>query len=316
MYGQNSIWAIIISALLFIYVGKQILLLGKEVRATSINSINIKVFGPISPIVTGYLILTMAVICTAMLAGSGALFQEYVGINGQIGILISALIAIVVMFFGVNGILSANTIIVPILFAFNIFVFAFNRGFDIPQKDIGFISGSTWDVIKSGVSYAAFNLVLSAGVLASMGTKIDNPKILAAGGILGGVILGIMLAASNYCLFVHIPYIYNYEIPMIFIVEKMGSVFLKFYAFVLWGSIFTTLIGNLFTICSIIYEKTNLSPLISSIIVLSSGYFLSFLGFSGIVSTFYLPLGLIGILFVLIIIFTSLRKIRYMKYIK
>lgn len=100
MYGQNSIWAIIISALLFIYVGKQILLLGKEVRATSINSINIKVFGPISPIVTGYLILTMAVICTAMLAGSGALFQEYVGINGQIGILISALIAIVVMFLG------------------------------------------------------------------------------------------------------------------------------------------------------------------------------------------------------------------------
>jgi len=311
MYGHNSIWAIIISTLLFIYIGKRILLLGYDLGAISIGSINKKVFRNMSPIVTGYLIISMIIICTAMLAGSGALFYEYYDIDGQIGILITALLAIVVMLFGVKGILSANSIIVPVLIVFNIIIFAFALfNPNILQKESAFVTGTIGNVIRSGISYAAFNIVLSSGVLAPIGSEIDNPKILVAGGILGGAILGGMLAASDYCLRVHIPYIYDYEIPMLFVIKHMNSNVSKLYAPVLWGSIFTTLIGNLFTIISITSEKTNLSPLISSLIVLGCAYTLSFFGFSEIVSIFYPILGLIGIVFMILLMAASVIVLR------
>ncbi len=307
VYGQKSIWAIILSALIFIYVGKRILLLGKDIDAASISDINKKIFSFISPVVTGYMVIAMVIICTAMMAGSGALFEEYLGVDGQIGILITSFLAIIVMFFGMEGILSVNTIIVPVLIIFNVIIFVasfFNAGApNVSHNAAGFIKASTGNIIKSGLSYSAFNIILSAGVLAPMGREIKNPKILAAGGILGGAILGAMLLGSNYCLMINIPYIYNYEMPMLFIIKKVGSIISNFYSVILWGSIFTTLIANLFTVVSIVRKKVNFPSLVIALIVLGCGYILSFLGFSDIVSIFYPILGLIGIIFITVIVF-------------
>ena len=204
IYGQNSIWAIVLSALIFIYVGRRVLLLGKDVGAMSLSDINRKVFSFVSPVVTGYMIIAMIIICTAMMAGSGALFEEYLGVNRQVGILITSFMAMLVMFFGMEGLLSTNLIIVPVLIIFNIiiFIFIFFRvGMpNIAPSETGFVEASVGNIIKSGLSYSAFNIILSAGVLAPVGSEINNTKVLAAGGILGGIILGAMLLGSNYCL--------------------------------------------------------------------------------------------------------------------
>lgn len=306
IYGQSSIWAIIFSALIFIYVGKRILLLGKDLDATSISDINRKIFSFISPAVTGYMLIAMVIICTAMMAGSGALFEEYLGVSRHLGILITSFIAIIVIFFGMEGILSVNSIIVPILIIFNVIIFASNFfRLDIanifPSETV-FVKASALDIIKSGLSYSSFNIILSAGVLAPMGREIRNSKILAAGGVLGGIFLAAMLLGSNYCLLVNVPYIYNYEMPMLLIFNKAGSIISKFYAIILWGSIFTTLIANLFTIISIIREKIKFSSFTASLIVLACSYILSFLGFSHIVSIFYPILGLIGVIFIIMIV--------------
>src|SRR5690554_914089 len=84
-YGYNSIYAIVLATLLFIIVGKKILLLGRRLQAPSFGVLIDHVFGPISPIVNIYLAISYVLICGAMFAGAGALLYELFGIAYIIG---------------------------------------------------------------------------------------------------------------------------------------------------------------------------------------------------------------------------------------
>ena len=104
IYGDNSLWAILISSFLFVYIGIQILLLGMELGASSFKKLMDTMFGFLSPIVSIYLIFAMMVINMAMLAGAGAVFQEFGKMPYIVGVIITALIAIVIIGYGIKGI--------------------------------------------------------------------------------------------------------------------------------------------------------------------------------------------------------------------
>ena len=79
-YGYLSFWAILISVILFIVVGRRIMIYGGMLRAQSYGSVADYIFGKAALFVNLYLGLTFVLICGAMFAGAGALFQEQWGI--------------------------------------------------------------------------------------------------------------------------------------------------------------------------------------------------------------------------------------------
>ena len=76
VYGKYSALGIFISTLLFILVGKKVLLLGYKLNIKSFGEFVDIIFGSFSKIINAYLLFSFAVICTAMFSGAGTLFVE------------------------------------------------------------------------------------------------------------------------------------------------------------------------------------------------------------------------------------------------
>jgi uncharacterized membrane protein YkvI len=63
---------------------------------------------------------------------------------------------------------------------------------------------------------------------------------------------------------------------------------------VVWAEIFTTAIGNLFAIHTIIRENYRISSCFPAVAATAAGLIICLMGFSNIVSWFYPVLGMIG----------------------
>lgn len=310
IYGHNALWAILISSFLFIFIGTRILLLGMEFKASSFGKLIDIMFGFLSPIINIYLLFAMMVINMAMLAGAGAMFQEFGKTSYLVGVTITALAAIVTIGFGISGILSINKVLVTTILSFQIiiiFITLFTK--KSFEGQIDFVEASTIHIIKQGISYASFNIILSTGVLARLGQEFRDRNVLKLGGVLGGSILGAMLITSHYCLLAHIPYILDYEIPVLYIISNESRFFSILYFLVVWGAIFTTLVGNLFSMTSFFHDRFGINHIITAILIICIASLLSFLGFSSIVSTLYPIVGLIGVIFIIGVFFYS-RKVK------
>ena len=131
-------------------------------------------------------------------------------------------------------------------------------------------------------------MILSIGVLAPMGGEIRDVKSLSLGSLLGGGILGLLLAMSNYALLCFIPDVFHREIPQMLIVSKMGSFFVLVYVLLIWAEIFTTAVGNLFSIHTIAGEKFSAASALPQLLWASA--LLCCTGFN-IVSWFYPVMG-------------------------
>lgn len=305
-YGEISYLVLLLVTPIFMYVGSKILILGRELEASSYGDMIKDVFGRLSPFINIYLFIAYMVISIAMFAGAGALF----GKHNKIGVAITAILAAITIIIGMEGLLYANTIIIPLILIFDIIMFLYHiytPASTMPNVEIS--APSLFSCIRSGLMYTSYNAILCIGVLAPLGNTIKNTYMANCGGYMGGFLIGTMLIMSNYCLLVHVPDIYACEMPLLSIAKTINPLFGKLYTFILWGAIFTTLIANLFSITSIIENRLpshlqNIA-LIFMVLVLA---LLSAFGFSNIVSILYPILGIMGSIFLLYIVIYPLNS--------
>lgn len=310
-YGCSSILAILVSTALFISIGRSILFYGREIHAKSYGSVIDHVFGISAFLVNLYLGIVFILLCGSMFAGAGALFEEQWGIPYMIGASVTALLTLIVTLRGVKGVLAINILIVPCLVTFSVLVFGYitNQGCQ-PTITIHTLRlQEVFALLRTGVTYASFNLVLSIGVLAPLGGEIQDKKALSLGSFLGGSILGLLLVMGNYGLLLHMPEVLHWEIPQMIIVNKMGRLFVIFFTLVIWAEIFTTAVGNLFAIHTIAIEKYKAESALPAIGGTILGLAVCLLGFSNIVSWFYPILGIIGFALCIIILIRTFRGI-------
>jgi len=304
VYGKRSNFSILLAAFLFVWVGVRILKMGFELRARSFRDTIKLVFGGLSPFVNAYMLLAVIMVAAAMLAGAGALFEEYIGLPSYTGVVIMTIVVWGVVAFGLKGILAINAWIIPVIVIFNVFVFAYSLLMDDYTYEVMPVFEVTaFDIIKTGISYASFNIVLAVGVLTSAGSGVDDPRVLKMGGVLGGVILGAMLLMSNYSLMRYVPEIYEFEVPMLYIVHRMGPFFCAAFVVVMWGAILTTLVANVFSVACAVNDIFKLPVHVALLMTIVACVALSFVGFSRIVAFVYPLLGIIGFIVISVMFF-------------
>lgn len=296
MYGKYSIFSILLAAFLFMWAGVGVLRMGFETRSRSFRDAVKVVFGRLSPLVNAYMLFAITAVAAAMLAGAGALFEEYISLPFYIGVAVTAVVTWVLVASGLKGIFAMNAWVIPFIIIFNIFVFAYSHWMDdyayeyMPAFDV-----TAADVIKSAVSYVSFNIVLALGVLLSAGSEADEPWHLKLGGALGGLILGAMLLMNNYSLMRYVPEVYEFEVPMLYIVYRIGPFFRLAFVAVMWGAIITTLVANVFSVVCAINDLFKLPVHAALNGTMAACAALSFVGFSRMVAFVYPILGIIGV---------------------
>ncbi|HEY4552295.1 MAG TPA: hypothetical protein VIG80_03810 [Bacillaceae bacterium] len=247
-FGFYGLVAILVAGYLFIFIGSKIMLKAIQIKAESYEEYNRFIFGPHVAKAMNILMLVMLIgVCAVMLSGAEALFAEQLGFGRMTGTLLTVILALAVMAIGVKGLFAVNSFVVPVMIAFNVFVMVKA----MPAE--GFLSmavsspgmGESWKAGISAFSYAALNLALAQAVLVPMAKEVNDRTMVKWGGILGGLLLTVILMTSHLAL-ATLPSPTAFDIPMAVVVKHSAGSIYAVYLCIIYGEIFTSVIGNLF----------------------------------------------------------------------
>ncbi|OYD07571.1 hypothetical protein CHM34_11475 [Paludifilum halophilum] len=305
-YGIDGIWGILAVTALFSWLGTRMMLMGARLKAHSYEEFNNYLFGERwGRWMNLFVGVVLFGVTTAMMSGTGSLFQEQLGWSFHLGVIVTSTLAFLIILRGMEGILSINSLVVPLMFLFTMMVGI--QGLKTSGM-AGFLSVEAtaqghW--LISAVTYVAFNLAMSQAVLVPLGGEMQDEKTLRLGGLLGGVGLGVMLLSSNFALALKTPDIYGMEIPIALVIAALGEGMKYFFLAVMWGEIFTTLIGNVYGLAANLEQvfPFRINTLMGMIFVV--GYICSLIGFPVLVGYIYPVFGYCGIIVLLLLV---LRK--------
>ncbi len=329
IYQGWGLLGIAITAVLFIILGTKMMVLSHRINAYSYQEFNINLFGrKIGNLINALLTVVLLGVTGVMVSATGAIFNEQLGYSPYLGIFISTALCYLLIQKGLQSILTVNSIVVPMILTFCLIIFTqtgiaglyAQLGQIFPSLSPPSISppisapitlntdGGHW--LISALSYAAFNLAMAQAVLVPMGRDVQNEKTLIAGGILGGIGLGFMLFCSHMALYTILPDALTYDIPMAFIVKTISPLALFLFLAVVYGEVFTTLIGNVFGLTRQLKSLTHMPEKSIIAIILLLSMIISQVGFSALVSHLYPIFGYASLILLLCLTLKKLPKKR------
>lgn len=231
-----------------------------------------------------------------MIAGIGTYFNQELNIKFIIGAIIASSICFMVYMFNLKGILTINSIIVPILILGILYM-----GFQdfkniniypgIHKNDIFFTNNS----LVSAILYASYNSIILIPVLISLRRYIDKTSKALKISILSSTIILILGVIIFNILNMFYPEILTHDLPMVYIAGVLGKTAKYFYGVVILLSIFTSSISIGFSLLDNI-SRSKRQYFMFSVALCTSSIFVSQIGFSNLVSILYPIFGYIGLI--------------------
>ena len=310
-FGLMGLWGILVSSALFFFIGYSILMLGRKLQAQShvqiVRFTNGPVLGSfIDIVITIFLFGGLS----AMIAGAGAVFKEQFSVAPFWGTVAMALVTLLTVVTGTRGVIRAISYVVPFLIVSVLFISISSLIKNpVTMQDIETASdlpGATPNWLLSAVNYAAYNIVISIGVLTPMGAYTQDKKKLLMGAMLGAAGLALGLVAIYFCVLTNISAVSGKELPMIEAAGRISGVLRLAFAVVLFAEVYTTAVGNLYALSQRISLKIpkKLFIAIAVCLALLAGQ----LGFSNMVKFLYPAVGYGGMAFFAGVIYVWITK--------
>ncbi|MDQ0217287.1 hypothetical protein ELQ35_07875 [Peribacillus cavernae] len=303
-YGFYGFLGILIAGYIFIFTGTKMMLLSSRAGAATYEDFNRYLFGKrIAAIVNVIFLLMLLGVSSVMISGAGAVFEEQLGFSKDTGILITIGLASVILALGMKGLFAVNSFVVPVMVFFSLmlcFISIKGGGFlesfvKLPEE------GLTWKALISPFAYAAFNLGLSQAVLVPVANEIGDEKIIKNGGILGGVFLTAILLSGHLAL-VSLPDASIYEIPSAELMRSGASSFYWIFILVIYGEIFTSVIGNIFGLQrQISHTFANIPGTVIVFFIFMITYIISKIEYGSLLSYLYPLFGYICMIFLFLV---------------
>ena len=306
-YGSIGMLLLILSGVLFSICGYAVFYLSKHYKAYDYNSFIIKICGPRISLIYDCIITTFLFFgASIMFSGSGALFEESLGLSRAIGIVIIATITLLVVLKSVEGILKINSIIVPLLITVILFVLfktMFNSNVsDFFRNSKSIYTGDLFKPVFSLIFYCSYNMVLAFGVLTAFSQHVNSLKVLKRGAFIGGFGLMALSLALNICLILYMPAILKLSIPVLYI-SSMHGIYIKYAVLLcIWFEICTTSISNVFSLAQRIAKNRPAVYNPASLFIVVASIPMAFMDFRRLISFFYPLFGALSMFLIALIL--------------
>jgi hypothetical protein len=300
-HGRAGYTGIIVATAIFVVYGYVILVLGNKLSADSYHNVVIFSTGAyLGRAVDWVITFFLFVAFTAMIAGTGAIFKEQLGLPLIVGNIFMAIITLLTTLTGIAGIINAISAVVPVLilgvFATGTYTLLTNPG----SPFAGNVALNTTPILPnpllSGIVYASYNLVMAIAILVPLGKEINNKSNLFKGALLGGIGLGTCALIIQTTLLLNMPEVSRYEIPMLFVTNKISPVFTIVYSLILISEIYSTALGGLYGFVARFTNAKSTKYVTYSVITTAAALVCSQLGFSNMVRYFYSVVGIAGLI--------------------
>jgi uncharacterized membrane protein YkvI len=300
-YGWTAVFAIVISALLFVWLGTKMMILAGKIGAVSYEDLNVYLFGPqYGRWVSHFMLVVLLGVNTVMLAGAGSVFEEHLNLSYEYGLLLTMLFSFLVIRRGISAILTVNTIVVPVtLMVTGLLVLHTLRSPAAGHWIHVLNEHSPFQLWTSPFLYAAFNLSLAQAVLVPVGAEIKDRRLLQWGGWIGGAGIGFMLIAGHYVLTTYMPGIRQYEIPMASIAMQLGVVMKFVFILLIFTEVFTSFVADSYGLVLQLQQRLRLPQSVVAISVLSFCYIVSHAGFSFLLGLLYPLFGMVSLIWLM-----------------
>ena len=302
MYGINSFLGIIACGIFYIIMSSIISKISIDYNLSSysdvINIISPNILGKFTGFITTFFIISSASI---ILAGSGALIHQFFGIPKILGSLIMISIAVFFLLRDTEGLIEVNSFIVPgLILTLTLITTLY---FSFCKDTISFSNISSFPPQKSGLAistilYAGYNTLSASGVLVPLSTQMKKTKTMIIGVIVGAVGLTILCLMINVLLTVNQPYIYNYEIPLLFVANRFGNIIQALLLVIIWLEMFSTEVSDIYSISKTLEQSFNIKFKKAIFIVLGVALLISQFGFGNLITKLYPMFGLLSLIFI------------------
>jgi uncharacterized membrane protein YkvI len=312
VFGSKGLAGLLIVTIFFVLYGYIIMELGYKIQSPSyIEIIRLsggKYFGiAADSIISFFLFGSVA----AMIAASGALFNQQFGIHSILGGVIMTIITVVTVFMGINGLINSLSVIVPVLLTIAVGTsiiaayFIPSRAGNIPLNSVAGTLMGNW--LWSAILYVSYNIVTAIAVLGPLGRKAKNRKVIRNGAIIGGIALGGCALAIYLAVYKDIGSLRGIELPMVFIASSISPIIQTIYSIVLLAGIFSTSAGSLYGFAARVFDiegsKGRITIPIIAILALIAGQF----GFSNLVKYMYPLEGYLGIVLLVGLLYSKIK---------
>jgi uncharacterized membrane protein YkvI len=273
------------------------------IDAKSYQEFNEYLFGKWpSRVINVFMLFMLLGVSAVMLSGAGAIFEEQLGLPKAVGVFLTIFLSFIVMLVGTKGLFAVNTFVVPVMITFSIILMVYsvqlpnfiNQLLFIPHSEDG------WKSVIAPFSYVALNLGLSQAVLVPIATEIKDDWTIKWGGILGGSALTIILIASHFTL-IMLPNLELYNIPMAIVMKNLAPFFYWIFVLVIYGEIFTSVIGNVFGLDRQLKRYLDIPTMVSVTLIFAVSYLISLVNYGTLLSYLYPLFGYICMIFFILL---------------
>lgn len=228
-----------------------------------------------------------------MIAGSGATGQMF-HLPYSAGIVVTGLLLIILFLKGINGLLTLNEVLLPILIAGLLFVLATYVSKENLHLFAYWREQRNW---FAAFPFTALNILPLVAVLGAIGNKIKGRGEIIITGIGTGVCLGVLSYIYNSSLIQIADEIILYEIPLFAILKEYSFSMILFMSVVLWLAIFTTAASGMLGIVTRVQTVLKKEMPMYLIVFVSLLFMLPLtaFGFSALVSFLYPLYGILNL---------------------
>lgn len=264
-----------------------------------INKISPNFFGKITGLIT-----TFYLICSAsiILAGSGALINQFFGIPKIVGSIIMIVIALFFLLRGTDGLIEVNSFIVPTLIitisTIAILYFVFCGDVFSIENILSFTPKKESGLALSTILYMGYNVLCFSGVLVPLSTRIKKTKTMTLGVFFGALGLTLLCLMINLLLTVNQPYIYDLEIPLLFVAKRFSPIIQALLLMVILLEMFSTEVSDIYSIAKTLEKTFKISFKKGALLIILIAFPISQIGFGNLIATLYPLFGLLSLIFI------------------
>lgn len=256
-----------------------------------------------------------------MISASGSTFEEYYGINSNIGRAVMIIASLATVLLGLDKLVKIVGRIAPVLLIVTIIIgiisIANNPGgvanADSQLQEVKVHSNfENWAL--SGFMYGAYTVTGVVPYLADIGKSAStNKKNSLLGGLFGGGAFSIAVMILNFGLLANIKVVANLEIPSLYVADSISPVFGAVFSVLLLLGIYTTAVPMMYTVCNKISSDSHskaykITAIVTAIVSIFGGQ----LSFSTMISIIYPISGYAGIVIFIGILYTKyIKKKKY-----
>ncbi|WP_454190461.1 YkvI family membrane protein [Paenibacillus sp. Marseille-Q7038] len=311
-YGKWATLTIVLSSILFIWLGTKMMLIAHDSGAHSYEDLNRKLFGEkVGKWISFFTLFVLIGVNSVMLAGAGSVFVEHLHLTYQTGLIITLIGTYLLLGRGIKAILQMNSVIVPFMLLLSLMILISTiqhpsaSNFIRLEPDRSMFA--TW---LSPLLYTSFNLAMAQAILVPLGSQLKDRNVIKYGGMIGGIGIGCMLMTAHFAISAYMPGIRQFEIPMGSIAFALGAAIQIVYIVLIFLEIFSTFVADIYGITLQVRQHIQVSPKLITLLIMLTCYLVSQFGFSSLLSILYPVYGLLAIIWVFHLIKSPLGSFR------